>query len=98
MKKLWVVVCLILVGAVVQPAISNAVSGSAAVVLAQDFEDGEGGGPGCTQTCSPLPASCNGGQIACNAMPGCNTCMCAERDRNGNCTFWQAVPQTPRQH
>jgi len=101
MKKLWMVVCLILVGAVVQPAVNHAILDVGGVALAQiapgDGGGGEGG-EGCTQTCSPLPASCNGGTAVCAEMPGCTFCMCSERDRNGNCVAYSPVTQTPRQH
>lgn len=103
MKKLWMVLCLMLVAAVVEPAVSRAVYQADGVALAQVAPGDEGGGggdggEGCTNTCSPLPASCNGGVAVCSAMPGCTHCMCSETDRNGNCVKWTGVMQTPKQH
>ena len=85
MRKLYLVVCLMLVAAVAEPAVSHALYEADGVALAQIAPGDEGGGDGgegCTNTCSPLPASCNGGVAVCSEMQGCTTCMCSERDRN----------------
>ncbi len=96
MKKLLMLGVLLLVGAIVQPAVSDALFETDGTALAQ-VAPGDGGGEGCTPTCAPMPASCNESRVACDDLPGCNTCMCTTKDRNGNCTHWSEVMQSPKQ-
>jgi hypothetical protein len=51
----------------------------------------------CEQTCSPMPASCNGGEYVCGELPGCTVCVCSMRDENRRCTVWTPQTNTPKQ-
>ena len=79
--------------------VSDVVSHGAALI-AQELPvpgDGDGGTGDCEQTCSPMPASCNGGDLVCNAKPGCTVCVCSAKDANRNCIMWTPQTNTPKQ-
>jgi hypothetical protein len=97
-KKIAVLVAVVVVALLLAPSLGNRLgpwTGLTAQTLPCEGSCGEEGG-GCQQTCSPMPASCNGGDFVCDALPGCTICICMERDSNNNCKQW--VPQMLSPH
>ena len=99
-KKLLLVAAGLTVVAAFDP-ISEVVS-RGSVLIAQEVPgepgDGDEGGTGdCEQTCSPLPASCNGGDNVCAAKPGCTVCVCSAKNSSNKCIMWTPQTNTPKQ-
>ncbi|WP_353269385.1 hypothetical protein [Gemmatimonas sp.] len=98
MKRFLIVFVAVCGIAMLYPSISSVIDGDRNVVFAQDIGTDDGDMGGCEQTCTPMPASCDGGHRVCAALPGCTVCICTLRDPvTKKCTTVTSTINTPHQ-
>ncbi len=97
MKRFFLIIAVLCGITILHPSIGSLMDSQQSVVFAQDIETGDSDTGDCQQTCAPMPASCNGGHVTCQALTGCTVCVCMQRNGAGQCTQWQSQINSPHQ-
>jgi hypothetical protein len=92
-KRMVLITLCVLAGAAVSPVFNESIDRGRTLTAQELPCDGncggeEGGGGGCQQTCSPMPAGCGSGNFSCDALTQCVSCSCTTNPvtRQRECT------------